>query len=506
MKCINSALNARMTAIPKKLEEVLIAVRGDNTDNEDFVHGMDDLMGNNDRYYYDIFPKEALKQGIADAVNSVAPELIMPAIFTSTPFIGGLATGVDVIFRKKPTKLNISSYIVGISGSGKGSMDDIADAWLTDLKEEARIVYEKEQQWRKKKEKLGSTKEEQPERPDLPMRFISLNNTIPNIAKRIANVKGKHCISYASEIDSYLNKWRGSICEYSSMKRQSYDGSSYSRDARGAESVSVYIDHLYWNEVACGTPDALYRLINNYTDGLLSRIAIARTPDNTFAPLSEEAYVMSDKQRERIIQVARLLELMHGTVKLPKLEAHAMQWVENIRLESIKNNDAAFAEARKRDWVTAFRMTVCLLLCSVCDNLISKNGGFEKAKEMLLADPELWKERLQKCQSDEMMKAYDIIADSLIENDMYFFRDRLETAYNSKSYNGNGNERQRRGRNDNIFARLGNTFTAEQAMQQTRAVKGDSVTKNAVTCMLRNWINQGLIVDNHNETYTKLHT
>ena len=51
--------------------------------------------------------------------------------------------------------------------------------------------------------------------------------------------------------------------------------------------MNVHIEHLLWNVTMCGTPDALYRVVNNYTDGFQSRIAIARTPDNTFSPLEE---------------------------------------------------------------------------------------------------------------------------------------------------------------------------------------------------------------------------
>jgi hypothetical protein len=45
--------------------------------------------------------------------------------------------------------------------------------------------------------------------------------------------------------------------------------------------VNVHIDKLLWNVTMCGTPDALYRVVNNYTDGFQSRIAIGRTPDKS---------------------------------------------------------------------------------------------------------------------------------------------------------------------------------------------------------------------------------
>ena len=57
------------------------------------------------------------------------------------------------------------------------------------------------------------------------------------------------------------------MSDFSVMLRQSYDGSKYDREAKSADAVNVHIDHLLWNVTMCGTPDALYRVVSNYTDG-----------------------------------------------------------------------------------------------------------------------------------------------------------------------------------------------------------------------------------------------
>ena len=136
------------------------------------------------------------------------------------------------------------------------------------------------------------------------------------------------------------------MSDFSVMLRQSYDGTKYEREARSADAVNVHIDKLLWNVTMCGTPDALYRVVNNYTDGFQSRIAVARTPDNTFAPLEDKPFVLTDRQRERIQQIAHLLPLMYGEVVLPKLEAKGREWVERIRLETMKNDDRTKARQR----------------------------------------------------------------------------------------------------------------------------------------------------------------
>jgi predicted GIY-YIG superfamily endonuclease len=237
----------------------------------------------------------------------------------------------------------------------------------------------------------------------------------------------------------------------------------------------------------------LYRVVSNYTDGFQSRIAVARTPDNTFAPLEDKPYVLTDRHRERIRQVAHLLPLMQGEVVLPKLEAKGREWLERVRLEALKDDDKTKAQQRKRVCVITQRMTCCLMLCKVCETLIQKHGA-NGAEARLKQNPNLWKEMLLKTQTAQMLDLYDTIADSLIENALYFFRERIENAFASKDYTGGVNgERMRRTKNDTIFERLDMQFTFEQAMQYSVAVKGAGVTRNSVYQMLKNWRNQGLI-------------
>ena len=74
------------------------------------------------------------------------------------------------------------------------------------------------------------------------------------------------------------------------------------------------------------------------------------------------------------------------------------------------------------------------------------------AEVQLKQKPGLWRELLLKAQTPTMLEAYDVIADSLLENALYFFRDRIENAFQSRDYAGGLNgERQKRGKNDSIL-------------------------------------------------------
>ena len=501
MACINSALNEKITQMPKRLKDVLAAIRqermkqgnaggGSAADNEALVNALDEANAKDDLFYYNALPK--LPQGIRDSISAVGPALALPVITAICPAIGMLATGVKVSVHGKMNSLNLISYIAGDFASGKGSIDPVIDAWTSEVKEMDKMYQQKEDEWRAKK-RAAKNKKEQPEEPKLPVRCLTLNNTVANLAERLANTEGKHAFSFTPEADTVAQKWKSAMSDFSVMLRQAYDGTSYEREARSADAVNVHIDRLLWNVVMCGTPDALYRVVSNYTDGFQSRIIVAKTPDNTFTPLSDNMYVMNERQRDRIIQIAHLLPLMSGEVVLPKLEEKGRKWLEQIRLETMKNDDKVKARQRFRICPTTMRMMTCIMLCKVLETLIQKHG-FNGAEKQLKESPDLWKGMLVKMQTPTMLAVFDTLADYQLENALYFFRSRIEDAFSSKNYSGQSPyDRSRRGRNDSIFECLDVTFTFEQAQQQSVAIKGANVTHEAVRQMLKNWKRQGLI-------------
>ena len=512
MACINSALNEKITQMPKRLKDVLAAIRqermklgagkgGSSEGSDALVNALDEANAQDDLFYYNVLPRMPL--GVRDSLDAVGPALAMPVITAICPAIGMLATGVKVSVHGKMNSLNLISYIAGDFASGKGSIDPVIDAWTSEIKDMDKMYQQKEDEWRAKK-RAAKNKKEQPEEPKLPVRCLTLNNTVANLAERLANTEGKHAFSFTPEADTVAQKWKSAMSDFSVMLRQAYDGTSYEREARSAEAVNVHIDRLLWNVVMCGTPDALYRVVNNYTDGFQSRITVARTPDNTFTPLTDNLYVLTDRQRDRIIQVAHLLPLMEGDVVLPKLEAKGREWLEQIRLETMKNDDKVKARQRFRICPTTMRMMTCIMLCKVAETLIQKHG-FQGAEKLLKQNPLLWKEMIVKMQTPTMLAVFNVLADYQLDNALYFFRSRIEDAFSSRDYCGQmPYDRTHRGKNDSIFERLDTTFSFEQAQQQSISVKGANTTLEAVKQMLKNWKRQGLIVVLPDMRYQKL--
>ena len=512
LACINSALCEKITQMPKRLKDVLAIIRqeklkqgaangGNQEDNDALVNALDEANAKDDLFYYNALPKMPL--GVKDSLDAVGPALAMPVITAICPAIGMLATSVKVAVHGKMNSLNLIAYIAGDFASGKGSIDPVIDAWTSEVKDMDKMYQQKEDEWRAKK-RAAKNKKEQPEEPKLPVRCLTLNNTVANLAERLANTEGKHAFSFTPEADTVAQKWKSAMSDFSVMLRQAYDGTSYEREARSADAVNVHIDRLLWNVVMCGTPDALYRVVNNYTDGFQSRITVAKTPDNTFTPLTDNLYVLTERQRDRIIQVAHLLPLMEGEVELPKLEAKGREWLEQIRLETMKNDDKVKARQRFRICPTTMRMMTCILLCKVAESLIQKHG-FQGAEKLLKQNPQMWKNIIVKMQTPTMMGVFDVLADYQLENALYFFRSRIEDAFSSRNYSGqSAYDRSHRGKNDSIFERLDATFSFDQAQQQSISAKGANTTYESVKQMLKNWKRQGLIRALPNRRYQKV--
>lgn len=508
LACIDSALGEKRTQMPKRLKDVLAAIRQEllaakNSDNDEAINALDEANAQDELFYYNSLP--TLPQGIRDSINSVGPHLAMPALIAICPVLGCLATGVKVDIHGRKNSLNLISYVAGDFASGKGSIDPLIDAWTCEIKQMDKVYLQQEEDWRAKK-RAAKNKKEQPEEPKLPIRILTLNNTVANLADRLSNTEGKHAFSFTPEADTVAQKWRSGLSDFSVMLRQAYDGTSYEREAKSADAVNVHIDRLLWNVTMCGTPDALYRVVSNYTDGFQSRIAVARTPDNTFAALTENLYVLTDVQRDQIFQIAHLLPLMDGDIVLPKLEKKGRDWLEEIRLETMKNDDKTKARQRFRICPSTMRMMTCIMLCKVAEQLI-KAHGLAGAEKRLKENPQLWKEMIVKTQTPTMLAVFDVLADYLMENALYFFRERIEAAFSSREYMGQTEKpRVIRGKNDTIFARLDSVFTSEQATQQSIAIKGTNVTKTMVRQMLKNWRKQGLIAQIPDGRFQKIST
>lgn len=204
LTCIDSALGEKRARMPKRLKDVLAAIKeskGSNTEN--IEQALDDINEQDELFYYHALP--SLPQGVRESVDSVGPHLAMPALVAICPVIGTLATGVKISVHGRYNSLNLISYIAGDFASGKGSIDPLIASWTKEMKQMDKVYLQQEEDWRAKK-RAAKNKKEQPEEPKLPIRILTLNNTVANLADRLSNTEGKHAFSFTPEADTVAQK------------------------------------------------------------------------------------------------------------------------------------------------------------------------------------------------------------------------------------------------------------------------------------------------------------
>ena len=225
MACIKSALGEKLTQMPKRLKDVLAALRQEKLkqatlkgitlkENEELINALDEANAQDELFYFKALPK--LPQGVRDSVHAVGPTLALPVITAICPVIGMLATGVKISIHGKMNSLNLISYIAGDFASGKGSIDPVINVWTSEVKAMDKMYQLKEDEWRVKK-RAAKNKKEQPEEPKLPVRCLTLNNTVANLAERLANTEGKHAFSFTPEADTVAQKWKSAMSDFSVM-------------------------------------------------------------------------------------------------------------------------------------------------------------------------------------------------------------------------------------------------------------------------------------------------
>jgi ABC-type dipeptide/oligopeptide/nickel transport system ATPase subunit len=505
MQCIDNALREPRKYMPMKLTRVLQALKAEHAENPELVQALDVVEQETAQYYAKKLPKR-IGLGVDAALKWLPQELHMQALVAMAPALGALLTRVRLDVHGDVNTLNLQSFVVGEAGSGKSRFARIDAALMRDFYAESIANQRLNEQHRREKERKKNAKEV-PVFDMLPERSIPPRHSVAQVLDMLNSNGGLHCYTFAEEADIMSGNGRQAFADTSAIRRVAYDASSYAQAYKSDTASRLTIERVLWNLTQCGTPDALYRAFRNFTDGELSRVAIARMPDNTFTPLIASR-PFGEKERLPLEQLGRLLSLMEGEVKLAKLEKHVVEKIEQFRLECLKNFDRVAARTRLRIPVTTMRMVCALTCCKLAAWLVEKidmakkkptwADGAKSAEEYLKSHPNAVVDHLTRMQDEEMMTLYDTLSEYLTDTQLYYFRSRIEQAYESDNYKTEG--RTRRGKNDSVFERLPQKFDLRQAA----SAKGHATADAVIRTMVYQWCKQGLIRNVGNGLYEKL--
>ena len=506
LKTIDSALAYEHGPMPYRMRKVLETVRQQHKDEPEVMSAFEEAA-ETQLHQLAAAVLKALPFGVKDSVLGRADNMVMPQLTSLFPVIGAEATEVRLDIHQEGYKnLNLQAYIAGLSASNKGQMTDLFRLWTRHMKAHddkmRELEAEQDAQFSKNK-----NKQEQAERKHFPQHLQSLRTSMTEVLYRLQHAGGRHLLSYGSESDQLASGKGKAWSDMSVLLRKAYDGDSFEQDFKSEQSTRAWIDHVLWNVILCGTPDSLYRMYRNYTNGDITRIIISQTPDNTYAPLVINK-PRSAKAVENISQLTRLLPLMKGDITLPKLEQACQQWLERVRMECMKNDDATRARLRIRIAISTMRCIACLMLCDFGGYLIREidrkqqkpewADGCQTAVEYLGKHPEATAEWLpRKFQKRQLLALFDTLADYYMDNVLFYFRDRIEKASCDKAFS-QVSSRIVRGKNDDIFDRLPQRFTLKQAQQEREDHDYDRTRS-----MVKNWKRANLVKSIDTATYEK---
>ena len=493
MQCIDNALREPRKYMPLKLTRVLQALKAEHAENPELVQALDTVEQETMQYYAKKLPRK-IGLGVDEVRRWLPQELHVQALVSMAPALGALLTRVRLDVHGDVNTLNLQSFVVGEAGSGKSRFAHIDAALMKGFYAESIANQRLNEQHRREKERKRNAKEV-PVFDMLPERCIPARHSVAQVLDMLNSNGGLHCYTFAEEADIMSGNGRQAFADTSAIRRVAYDASSYAQAYKSDTSSRLTIPKVLWNLTQCGTPDALYRAYRNFTDGELSRVAIARMPDNTFTPLIASR-PFGERESGSLELLGKLLPLMEGEVKLAKLEKHVVERIESFRLECLKNFDRVAARTRLRIPVTTMRMVCALTCCRFATRLVEKidmakkkpawADGATSAEEYLKSHPSAVADHLVKMQDEEMMTLYDTLSEYLTDTLLYYFRSRIEQAYESDNYKVDG--RTRRGKNDSIYERLPQKFDLRMAA----SAKGLPVVDNVVRNMIYQWCKQGL--------------
>lgn len=494
---IENAVKEKRGRMPMKMAMLLNQIRAANTDSPEIVNAIDEAEEEDENFYINQIDVDKLPMGLRDCLDGLNKGLALPALVAIGPMIGTLATKIRFDIHGKKRGLNLFSLIVGDAASNKSEMDELDHLWMNVLREQDEVNLKVEDEYRN----LPPKKKEQTKEPHVMIRCQALRTSVADVLYRLKHGEGLHIYSYAPEADQLASSNKSSWNDTSVLIRQAYDGSSYSSSYRSDKATNCYIKEVLWNITMCCTPDALFRVIPNYTDGEVTRVALARTPDNTYTSLGNTIQ-RSQQAADNIMRISRVLCHMQGDIVLPKLEQRCCEWLEKVRIRTMKNDDRTQARLRFRSGPTAMRFTAGYILCAYAEWLIKKidhpgrggkraawTDGCQTAEEFLDKHPELIPEQILQFQTPEMLDLFEILAEYFLDNTLYYFREKIENAQKRAMEGMQLINNRRLSSNDSLFGKLALEFSYEDA----KFVKGTNATSNEVKQMIKNWKKSGLI-------------
>lgn len=307
----------------------------------------------------------ALPPGLREPVMMAPKNMQMNVLCSILPVAAAYADQVLVQYAdNKMQHLGLMCLIIGRQAGGKSSVKEAVELWMRPMSEASKEARAQEDLV-KKSNKLRKASERAKEMPEVVIIKVPITISCSTLLKRLKNAQGHTLFSFGEELDTLLKtNAAGSWSAKYDVYRYSFDRGEWGQDYNSDQAESGEVNVAY-NWVILGTYGAFNRCFNreNVENGLGGRILISELPDLRFSAIPKYR-PMTQAQEEAVMQAIELLKSKSGFVDTPLLRKHIDRWLEEKRLQALKNADEAMDELRKRAAVIAFRCAVVYHLLS----------------------------------------------------------------------------------------------------------------------------------------------
>ena len=471
---IKSALNSEYNGFPVRLRNVLNALlmgdgKGRMEDADQASDIEEDTAAANSSFFtlHSSF-KKSLPIGLKESLSGVPESMYMPVLCSVMPLAATYADQVEVEYCDGEMQgMGLMSIIHGEQASGKSVCKRAVNLWKRQFDAEDALAREKEEEWVERK-KSRKANEKLPENPRVLIRVVPVTISCSTLLKRMKNAKGRTLYSFGEELDTLRkSNGAGSWSSKYDIYRMAFDckDSEWGQDYNSDQAESGVVKVAY-NWTMLGTNGAVRKCFkgDNVENGLSSRILLAEMPDTSFGKMPRYGR-RSAEEEARIQEAVSRLRSYKGFVDTPRLRKTIAEWVEEKRVEALKDFDMVKDTYRRRAAVIGFR-------CGVIFHLLS--GAPKETKACL---DFAW-----------------MMAEYCLNQQIKVFGEALQHQYVDAQ-----SECRRYGENSNIFDQLPPVFTADDVA----ALKRSDIPRNSIIKIISRWNRDGWVHKVDAKTWSK---
>ena len=400
------------------------------------VPDSDDLIDYDDWNYR--LSRIKLPSGLKECTSGMPARFRMAGIIAALPCLYTLLTRIKVLdCDQKLSRLNGFSVMVGPPSSGKSIFYELSQLLLEHVKEHDLIGRQKEEEWKKEKERKGENKEMKSKHPEVVVQYMPTNSSVAEVQTRLtytvesmpaltkAGEAGPlekmnlHLMTVESDMATLERVLSHGYSNYTDFMLKAFSNEEAGSDFKYNKSTNGIVN-VYWNFLLCGVWSSFWHLMGRFDSGLERRLMIFPLPDHKFHLWDRKERIRTESQKKAIRKLARQIgsyeHPFYGNVVAPELVKEMDNWQKEQAALAGETSDGQRFEFCLRDMKKAF-------LAGVAFSIIENRNKFHQLKVVKLPNGEYGRKLPVSKAAREFAR---LMADFFIETDLAVLANEIE--------------------------------------------------------------------------------